>query len=233
MVAGRITLSADGQEIALSSPVGATKWLEYPIGSDDVAIELSSNNEHVTGASLPISSGVARATSAKLDCRSIGLIDDDARESSPPTDEAGPQTPADGSAPYDFLFENTQRGTVEDAAVRVAEEEPPSPQPPVPAESIASPVDDPAATLLGSQWKRGPRWRGGASRLRSASWREAWRPDRGRAGRPVPPRHVRANDGADPVPACPGRPTVDERTVTRARIGSIAHVGDDLPGDPL
>lgn len=246
--AAAIRLVSAGVSVELSSPETVTKWLEYPVESRAVEVELSAGGGVGAESWLPISGGVALASAARLHFgapqervvppRAIESLDQTGEgtemafavpDSKPDT---APETSADSSAghaaQYDFLFGETQRGTVEDAAVRDPEDDAPA-EPP--AQSEAESVD-PAATLMGEPEASVQSSNGPESSAQSTS------PPESGPGLIVAVPGLRTDQSAAERTTEPLEPgeidsDVDDRTVTRARIDAIAEVGSDRPLGPV
>lgn len=251
--------ASDGTAVELSCPSGVTTWLECPVGGRLSEVHLSASGQAGGGSWLPISGGVALASVAEVGTvsRRVDTSDPDVGFSEPaalisggeasredvaaaPTrDLRGEVEPADSPhAQYDFLFEATQRRTIEEAAVREPENEGE-----LPAEAQAAPaVDevDPSLTLVGEP---------DAIALTSnddVEEVEERPPDVPQAVMPssaggliVSVPGVESPSGANeparqPVePHADSQSEIDDRTVSRARIEAFAAVGAERPLGPV
>jgi len=244
----RLATSA-GRAVELSCPPGVTTWLEYPIGSRLSDVHLSAGGRAGGGSWLPINTGVALASAAEVGTRlgwseaeGSGQDAEPSRQEPPATGELDPpaeateptpevQTPEPSHAQYDFLFEATQRRTIEDAAVREPEEGPLAEASP----SLVVGEVDPALTLVGE-----PEMIGIASTDEEMEAPQAALPQHAASsaggGLIVSVPGIDSVPGSDEPavellePEGPSPSEVDDRTVSRAQIQALAAGGELLLG---
>jgi hypothetical protein len=135
-----ISLGEGDERIDLACPPGLLPWIEYPATGRTSAVRLASPGAPETSSLLPIRGGVALAdvlqtgVAPVVESRAPAPQDPEPEQEPPSRPDREPATPpretpvelpmaGPSPATYDFLFQATQRRSVEEAAVRAPGDE--------------------------------------------------------------------------------------------------------------